>query len=72
MQGIIKRDSLSMTHPSTLSLDYNDPDFFHDLFRNRKRGRSYKNRNRNKQRKLAEQYYASIFKRKFPGNLMPK
>ena len=67
MQGIMKRDSFSMTHPSVLSVDYNDPDFFHDLYRTRKRSRSYKNRNRSKQRKLAEKYYASIFKRKLPS-----
>ena len=69
MQGIIKRDSLSMARPSALSLDNNDPDFFHDLYRNRKRSRSYKSRNKSKQRKLAEQYYASIFKRKLPSKL---
>ena len=64
MQGLMKRNRYDMFHPSDSIPQLFDYDAFHDSYHpGIKRGHR-RNKNKNQQRKLAEKYFASIFKRK--------
>ena len=72
MQGLIKRDQSEMANPSFLNPEHYDYDVLQNLFYPEFVKRSRSSRNKSKQRKLAEKYYASIFKRGWPRKLFEK